>query len=46
MRRKRDNKDFAKESGTPEHMEGHPAKLIKDFNEVIDRSNGLTYRSR
>lgn len=46
MRRKRDNKDFTKERGMPEHTEGHPAKLIKNFNEVIDRSNGLTYRSR
>lgn len=44
MRRKRDNKDFAKESGHPEHMDGHPAHLIKDFNDVIDRSNSLTFR--
>ena len=44
MRRKRDNQDFTKERGTPEHVEGHPAKIIKDFNEVIDRSNNLTYR--
>ena len=44
MRRKRDNQDFTKERGSPEHTEGHPAKVIKDFNEVIDRSNNLTYR--
>jgi hypothetical protein len=44
MRRKRDNQDFTKETGMPEHMEGHPAKVVKDFNQVIDRSNNLTYR--
>jgi hypothetical protein len=44
MRRKRDNQDFGKERGAPEHVEGHPAKVIKNFNEVIDRSNSLTYR--
>jgi len=46
MRRKRDNQDFTKFHGSAEHVEGHPAKLVKDFNEVIDRSNGLTYRSQ
>jgi hypothetical protein len=44
MRRKRDNKDFAKESGHPEHMDGHPAKVVKEFNQLVDRSNSLTFR--
>jgi hypothetical protein len=45
MRRKRDNKDFAKESGSPEHMDGHPAQVVREFNEMIDVSNYLKFRS-
>ncbi len=45
MRRKRDNKDFSTESGSPEHIDGHPAQLISEFNDVIDRSNSLTFRN-
>ena len=44
-RRKRDNKDFAKESGSPQHMDGHPAQVIYEFNEHVNRSNGLNYTS-
>lgn len=44
MRRKRDNKDFAKETGHPEHIEGHPAKVVSQFNQLVDRSNSLTFR--
>jgi hypothetical protein len=44
MRRKRDNKDFTKELGSPEHVEGHPARVIRTFNTLVDRSNSLTFR--
>jgi hypothetical protein len=44
MRRKRDNKDFTKESGSPEHIDGHPAKVVNEFNQLVDRSNSLTFR--
>lgn len=44
LRRKRDNKDFTKESGSPEHIEGHPAKVVNEFNQLVDRSNSLTFR--
>jgi hypothetical protein len=44
LRRKRDNKDFTKESGHPEHVDGHPAKVVKEFNQLVDRSNSLTFR--
>jgi hypothetical protein len=45
MRRKRDDKDFTKESGSPEHMDGHPAQVVKEFNEMIEVSNDLEFRS-
>jgi hypothetical protein len=45
MRRKRDDKDFAKERGTPEHMDGHPAQVVKEFNDLIEVSNHLQFRS-
>lgn len=45
MRRKRDDKDFAKERGTPEHMDGHPAQVVKEFNDLIEVSNDLEFRS-
>jgi len=44
MRRKRDNKDFTREFGSPEHVEGHPAKVVRSFNDLVDRSNRLTFR--
>ena len=44
MRRKRDNRDFSHERGLPEHIDGHPAQVIRVFNELIDHSNGLTFR--
>jgi len=44
MRRKRDNKDFAKESGSPEHMDGHPAQVLAKYNDLINHSNGLRFR--
>lgn len=45
MRRKRDNKDFLKERGSPEHTDGHPAQVVKEFNEMIEVSNYLEFRS-
>jgi hypothetical protein len=45
MRRKRDNKDFEKESGSPEHIDGHPAQVLAKYNELVNRSNGLTFRN-
>jgi len=44
MRRKRDNKDFTREFGSPEHVEGHPAKVVRSFNDLVDRSNRLQFR--
>jgi len=44
MRRKRDNKDFAKESGSPEHMDGHPAQVLAKYNDLVNHSNGLRFR--
>lgn len=44
MRRKRDNKDFTKESGSPEHIDGHPAQVLAKYNELINHSNGLRFR--
>lgn len=42
QRRKRDNKDFAKEdapAGMWDHVAGHPAQLIDKYNEMINESN-------
>lgn len=45
-RRKRDNKDFAKERAMFAHtVEGHPAQVIDKFNELVRESNGLRYDS-
>jgi hypothetical protein len=44
MRRKRDNKDFAKEFGSPEHIEGHPAQVLAKYNDLVNRSNSLQFR--
>ena len=35
-RRKRDNKDFTKESGTPQFIEGHLAQVFEKYNDFID----------
>jgi hypothetical protein len=45
MRRKRDDKDYAKESGAPDSMPGNPAQVLKEFNDVIEASNDLEFRS-
>lgn len=42
-RRKRDNKDFNKEPGSPEHTNGHPAEVIRTYNELINTSNRLDF---
>jgi hypothetical protein len=42
-RRKRDNKDFTKESGSPAHIEGHPAQVIDKFNSLVNTSNRMDY---
>jgi hypothetical protein len=42
QRRKRDNKDYAKESapaGMWDHVAGHPAQLIAKYNDMIQTSN-------
>jgi len=44
MRRKRDNKDFSKEFGSPEHIEGHPAQVLSKYNDLLNSSNGLQFR--
>jgi hypothetical protein len=44
MRRKRDNKGFKGEILPPEMIEGHPANVLAKFNDMINRSNDLTYR--
>ncbi len=45
MRRKRDNKDFNKEGNSnPKFVEGHPAKVLDKYNELVDRLNGLSFR--
>jgi len=44
MRRKRDNKDFAKEFGSPEHIDGHPAQVLAKYNDLVNHSNGLRFR--
>lgn len=49
LRRKRDNKAFTKDdferfaSGPAEWVEGSPAKLSHDYNELVNTSNGLNY---
>ena len=42
MRNKRDGKEV--ESMSPETSVGHPANVVKEFNELISRSNGMTFR--
>jgi hypothetical protein len=44
MRRKRDKKDFKNERGSPEHIEGHPAKVLAEYNDMINASNNLRFR--
>jgi hypothetical protein len=44
MRRKRDNKDFSKEFGSPENIDGHPAQVLAKYNDMINHSNGLRFR--
>jgi hypothetical protein len=44
MRRKRDNKGFKGEILPPEMIEGHPANVLAKFNDMINRSNDLSYR--
>ncbi len=49
LRRKRDNKAFTKDdlerfaTGPAEWVEGSPAKLLSEFNELVSRSNSLSY---
>jgi len=46
MRRKRDNKDFNKETfsdSNPELVNGHPAQVIDTFNRMIGSSNSLRF---
>jgi len=46
MRRKRDNKDFNKESASessPESVDGHPAQVIDKYNHMINSSNSLRF---
>ena len=45
MRRKRDNKDFSKEFGSPENVDGHPAQVLAKYNDMINHSNGLRFRN-
>jgi len=45
MRRKRDDKDFAKERGNPQSMDGHPAQVVKEFNDMIEVSNDIQFRT-
>jgi len=44
IRRKRDNKDFSREFGSPEHIDGHPAQVLSKYNDLVNRSNGLQFR--
>jgi hypothetical protein len=44
MRRKRDNKDFAKEFGSPEHVSGHPAQVLSKYNRMVDTANSVRFR--
>ncbi|HEX2732997.1 MAG TPA: DUF3829 domain-containing protein [Polyangiaceae bacterium] len=46
QRRKRDNKDFAKENppaGMWDHVEGHPAQIIDKYNDMIEASNSTRF---
>jgi hypothetical protein len=43
MRRKRDNKGFKGEHGSPEHIDGHPAQVLAKFNSMINDSNRLRF---
>lgn len=46
QRRKRDNKDFAKEkpvAGQFNRIEGHPAQIIEKYNEVVSASNRMMW---
>lgn len=42
MRNKQGGKEV--ESMSPELSVGHPANVVKEFNELISRSNGMTFR--
>jgi hypothetical protein len=44
MRRKRDNKGFKGESGSPENIDGHMAQVLSKYNDMIDASNSLSFR--
>jgi hypothetical protein len=44
VRRKRDNKGFKGESGSPENIDGHPAQVLAKYNEMINSSNNLRFR--
>lgn len=44
MRRKRDKKDFKNEHGSPEHIDGHPAQVLAEYNDMINASNNLRFR--
>lgn len=44
MRRKRDGKDFNKESGNPVSIDGHPAQVLDQFNQLITDGNGVYFR--
>jgi hypothetical protein len=43
LRNKRDAKKLDNVT-SPDTTEGHPANVLKVFNELINRSNGLTFR--
>ena len=43
MRRKRDGKDFKKESGYPTSIDGHPAQVLEQYNRLITDGNGLYF---
>jgi hypothetical protein len=43
MRRKRDNKGFKGESGSPEFIDGHMAQVLAKYNDMINASNSLRY---
>jgi hypothetical protein len=42
MRRKRDNKDFARES---ENSEGHPAHVVEIYNRFIQAANSVRFKT-
>lgn len=46
QRRKRDNKDFAKEkpvAGQFNRVDGHPAQIIEKYNDVVGASNRMSF---